>query len=215
MTRHWISCWSSIQRRTWIGAEREGDIIRQLIKDVPQVKVTEVAGKAATRDRLLQEFQSGDYDVMHYAGHAMFDANDPGRSGILCSGRIVLTGQDLAVIGNLPALVFFNACESARVRKAPSDGPQALEGLEKSVSFAEAFLRGGIANFVGTYWPVGDASAEAFAKTFYGGIVQGQAIGDALIAGRSEVQKLGSFDWADYIHYGDPDFRIKQGNGAE
>jgi hypothetical protein len=197
------------------GAKDEGDIIRQLIKDVPQVKVTEVAGKAATRDRLLREFQSGDYDVMHYAGHAKFDANDPGRSGIQCSGDTVLTGQDLAVIGNLPALVFFNACETARVRGAPSEGPQAVVRLQESVSFAEAFLRGGIANFVGTYWPVEDKGAKAFAKTFYGSIVQGQAIGDALIAGRSEVQKLGSFDWADYIHYGDPDFRIKQGNGGE
>jgi hypothetical protein len=190
------------------GAEREGGIVRQLVRDVPEVKVTEVAGKAATRDRLLQEFQSGAYDVIHYAGHAMFDSNDPGRSGILCSDS-VLSGQELAVIGNLPALVFFNACESGRVRKAPKEAPSALEGLQRSVSFAEAFLRGGIANFVGTYWPVGDASAEVFAKTFYGGIVKGQAVGDALIAGRSEVRKLGSFDWADYIHYGDPDFHIK------
>jgi hypothetical protein len=195
------------------GAEREGEIIRKLIKDVPEVKVTEVAGKAATRERLLQEFQSGAYDVIHYAGHAMFDANDPGHSGIRCSDQ-VLTGQDLAVVGNLPALVFFNACESARVRKAPKEVPSPMEQLQKSVSFAEAFLRGGIANFVGTYWPVGDASAEVFAKTFYGGIVQGQAIGDALIAGRSEVQKLGSFDWADYIHYGDPDFQIKAGEDS-
>jgi len=192
------------------GAEREGMIVRQLIKDVPQVKVTEVAGKAATRDRLLREFPSGAYDVIHYAGHAMFDASDPGRSGILCSDK-VLTGEDLAVVGNLPALVFFNACESGRVRKGPKSGPPEMGGLQKSVSFAEAFLRGGIANFIGTYWPVGDDSAEAFAKTFYGGIVQGQAIGDALIAGRRAVQQLGSFDWADYIHYGDPDFQIKQG----
>ena len=139
------------------GAEREGGIVRQLIKDVPAVKVTEVAGKAATRDRLLQEFQSGAYDVIHYAGHAMFDANEPGRSGILCSDK-VLTGEDLAVVGNLPALVFFNACESGRVRKAPKEAPPEMAGLQKSVSFAEAFLRGGIANFVGTYWPVGDAS---------------------------------------------------------
>ena len=122
------------------GAEREGVIVRQLIKDVPQVKVTEVAGKAATRERRLREFQSGAYDVIHYAGHAMFDADDPGRSGIQCSDK-VLTGEDLAVVGNLPALVFFNACESARVRKAPKAGPPEMGGLQKSVSFAEAFLR--------------------------------------------------------------------------
>jgi CHAT domain-containing protein len=82
--------------------------------------------------------------------------------------------------------------------------------LQESVSFAEAFLRGGIANFIGTYWPVRDDSAEAFAKTFYGNIVDGHAVADALIEGRKAVHELGRPDWADYIHYGDPDFRIKE-----
>ncbi len=193
------------------GAEREGEIIRRLIKDIPSVNITEIGGKAATRERLLREFQSGAYDVIHYAGHAGFDKNDVGKSGILCSDRKVLSGVDLATIGDLPALVFFNACESGRIRKAAKP----IKRLQESVSFAEAFLRGGIANFIGTYWPVGDESAEAFAKTFYGGIVSGQAIGDALIAGRRVVQKLRSVDWADYIHYGDPDFRIKEGIGEK
>ncbi len=90
-----------------------------------------------------------------------------------------------------------------------------MEQLQKSVSFAEAFLRGGIANFVGTYWPVGDAERRGFRQDLLRRHRPRPSIGDALIAGRSEVQKLGSFDWADYIHYGDPDFQVKQGNGAE
>ncbi|MCH5375980.1 MAG: CHAT domain-containing protein, partial [Planctomycetes bacterium] len=191
------------------GAEREGEIIRRLIQDLPTVRLTEIRGAAASRGRLLHEFQSGAYDVIHYAGHAGFNEADPGKSGILCAGSEVLSGEDLATVADLPALVFFNACESGRVRKASKP----IERLRESVSFAEAFLRGGIANFIGTYWPVGDESAEAFAKTFYGDIVRGRAVGDALIAGRRVVNKLGSFDWADYIHYGDPDFCIKEAGG--
>ena len=38
--------------------------------------------------------------------------------------------------------------------------------IERAVGLAEAFLRGGVANYVGTYWPVGDAAAEAFAQVF-------------------------------------------------
>jgi hypothetical protein len=193
------------------GAEREGEIIRRLIKDVPAVEIKEVHGKAATKDRLLGEFQSGAYDVIHYAGHAEFNRDAPGHSGILCSDHHVLSGADLAMIGDLPALVFFNACESGRVRKAA----RPIKRLQESVSFAEAFLRGGIANFIGTYWPVGDESAEAFAKTFYRDIVNGQAVGDALLAGRRAVRHIESYDWADYIHYGDPDFRIKEGTGSD
>jgi hypothetical protein len=191
------------------GAKREGEIIHELTQNVPSANVTAISGKAATKDRLLKEFQSGAYDIIHYAGHAGFDEDAPEKSGIRCSEGEVLTGGDLTAIGDLPALVFFNACQSARVRKAPKP----INELEKSVSFAEAFLRGGIANFICTYWPVGDESAEEFAKTFYQSIVDGQAVGDALLAGRQVVHDLGNYDWADYIHYGDPDFRIKEGNG--
>jgi hypothetical protein len=191
------------------GAECEGEIIRKMVQHVPNVKVTEVRGRAATRERLLREFRSGNYDVIHYAGHASFDASSPGRSGLLCADHRTLSGDDLMTLADLPVLVFFNACESGRVRKAP----KAVDRLRESVSFAEAFLRGGIANFIGTYWPVGDASAEAFAKEFYGEIVKGRAIGDALLAGRRIVEKTGSYDWATYIHYGDPDFRIKEAGG--
>ena len=187
------------------GAERECDIIQGLIDDLPSVNVHTIRGKAATRERLLQEFQSGNYDIVHYAGHAEFDKNDVSQSGILCSDEKTLSGADLAVMGDLPALVFFNACESGRVRSVPKTPKR----LQQSVSFAEAFLRGGIANFIGTYWPVGDESAEEFAKTFYRDVVNGSAIGDALKNGRGAVRETGSYDWADYIHYGDPDFRIK------
>ena len=70
-------------------------------------------------------------------------------------------------------------------------------------------MRYGVANFVGTYWPVGDASAATFARAFYALLLSGAPLGDALLAGRKAVQASGSVDWADYIHYGDPRFRIK------
>jgi CHAT domain-containing protein len=65
-------------------------------------------------------------------------------------------------------------------------------------------------NYVGTYWPVGDESAAAFARAFYSGLLDGQSIGAALIGGRAAVQKTESIDWADYIHYGDPRFTLKK-----
>jgi hypothetical protein len=35
-----------------------------------------------------------------------------GGAGLLCANEVVLTGTDLSGIGNLPSLVFFNACEA-------------------------------------------------------------------------------------------------------
>lgn len=54
---------------------------------------------------------------MHYAGHAFFDEDNPERSGILCHHHVVLSGADLADLAHLPLLVFFNTCESGRLRK--------------------------------------------------------------------------------------------------
>jgi CHAT domain-containing protein len=125
-----------------------------------------------------------------------------------------LTGAELAELGNLPSLVFFNACESARVRKRVTRESANVthdlkERIERSVGVAEAFLRGGVANYIGTYWPVGDAGAKAFADAFYSALVAGETLAEAIGKGRAEVDALKSQDWADYIFYGSPDFRVK------
>jgi hypothetical protein len=191
-------------------AQREGDIVRKLFGAHPSVKVHELRGKDGTKERLRAEFQSGRYDVIHYAGHARFDRANPARSGIICHGGEILSGMDLAGMGGLPSLVFFNACEAGQLR-----GPAEREDLpatliEKSSGLAEAFLRGGVANYLGTYWPVEDASAARFADAFYGRLVKGESIGQALSAGRKAVMALPSVDWADYIHYGSYEFALKR-----
>ncbi len=171
-----------------------------------------------TRSRLHEELRSGDYDVVHYAGHAFFDPVQRSRSGVLCSDNQVLSGEDLAGIGNLPALMVFNACEAGRVRgvaRSAAGMMEARSGSERvlrNVSLSEAFLRGGVANYIGTYWPVGDAPAEKFAVAFYGELIKGAAIGDALNQGRKAVHAIPSVDWADYMHYGDLNFRLKLEN---
>ncbi len=44
----------------------------------------------------------------------------------------------------------------------------------------------------------------------YGALLNGEAIGTAVSSGRQAVRhKAKSFDWADYIHYGNPDFVLK------
>ena len=189
------------------GAEREGQILRAALEGFPQATITERRGADASRDRLLDDLQSGAFDVLHYAGHAFFDPTEAGHGGIICAGQQVLRGSDLAALGNLPALAFFNACESGRVRNAA--GARNENSLEASVGLAEAFLRGGIGSFVGTYWPVDDRVAVEFAARFYGTLLQNGNMGVAVIEGRRAVERTASPDWADYLHYGDPSFQLK------
>lgn len=197
------------------GAEAEGKRIRELFGAHASIKISELHGAEATRPALMTKIKSGDYEVIHYAGHAFFDEKNPASSGLVCHGKQVLSGSDLAILGNLPALVFFNACEAGRIRKAPDRGRRELDierRADRAVGLAEAFLRGGVANYLGTYWPVGDAAAMAFAEIFYSELLNKKTIGAALLAGRRKVQDdVGSVDWADYIHYGSHDFVLKHG----
>jgi len=187
------------------GAQQEGERLLRVL-DGTGVDVTVLRGSEATRARLLEEFRSGRHDVIHYAGHAYFDPASPASSGILCAGGRVLSGSDLASLEALPALVCFNACESGRLRQAS----QVQRALGRSTGFAEAFLRGGVANFLGTWWPVSDAAAARFATVFYQQLMQGTAVGPALNAARNAVRRIGSGDWANYLHYGALDFQLKR-----
>ncbi|MEZ5784986.1 MAG: CHAT domain-containing protein [Xanthobacteraceae bacterium] len=201
------------------GAEAEGDRIEQMMKDFPTVSVYPMRNQKARRHEIARCLASGQFDVLHYAGHAFFDPVNPSRSGILCAGREVLSGADLSNLASLPSLAFFNACEAGRLRGGSSAARinptmSTEERVRRGASFAEAFLRGGIANYLGTYWPVGDAAAKTFAETFYKQLLAGETLGAALKAGRHAILDARSPDWADYVLYGDPDFVLKQRPGG-
>jgi pimeloyl-ACP methyl ester carboxylesterase len=201
------------------GAEEEGHRVEEIVSRVNSARLTKIEGAEATKDRLQALFQSGDFDVVHYAGHAFFDPEVRHRSGILCAGgQEVLSGMDLAGLVSLPALVVCNACQSGQIRGAGAAKPRVRRKpttrteIGRNVSFAESFLRGGIANYVGTHWSVGDAAAKDFAQTLYTRLADGDSMNTAVTQARQVVrQKASSKDWADYIHYGDPDFVLKAG----
>lgn len=188
------------------GAREEGRAIERALTG-DGIRITHLRGSEVTRARLLDEFASEAWDVIHYAGHAFFDPGAPGASGIYCAGARVLSGDDLASLGTLPALMCFNACESGRLRKA-SPAPR-LRALRRGTGLAEAFLLGGVANFIGTWWPVGDEAAASFAGALYGGLARGDNLGTSMRAARAAVQALDSGDWANYLLYGSEDFRLR------
>jgi pimeloyl-ACP methyl ester carboxylesterase len=202
------------------GAEEEGEALFEVLQKIGSaVECKRLVEKEATHAALLSEFQSGKYDLIHYAGHAQFEWNRPEETGILCADGKILSGLDLQQLQHLPAVVIVNACESARVRRRGSrrtnrsEPPLMREMLMKNVAFAEAFLRGGVANYLGTYWPVGDTAAKLFADAFYRAILDYETMGQAVLKGRQQIHGKKENDWANYIHFGDADFRLKAMEG--
>jgi CHAT domain-containing protein len=197
------------------GAEAEGNRLRTLLSGQPGYRLKEIRGHEATRPALLSAFSSGEFDIIHYAGHAEFNESAPERSGLVCANGVRLTGADLAGLGNLPTLVFFNACEAGRIRgkvttKKTIPLKSRLQHIPKGVGLAEAFMRGGVANFISTYWPVGDAAAETFAASFYSDLILGKALGETVRNGRILLKDQKFADWANYTFYGNADFVLKE-----
>jgi CHAT domain-containing protein len=195
------------------GAAAEGAALQEMLRD-RATPLDVLQGREATRSRVLALLGAGTYDVLHFAGHAYFDAAAPGNGGLVCAGKEVLRGADLASLGALPSLIFCNACEAARVRKRQQRPPRARAatgpaGARRSMTgIAEAFLSGGVANFLGTHWPVGDEAAAAFSRTLYETLLRGETLGAAVLGARRRVAGIPSIDWADYVHYGNAEFRL-------
>jgi hypothetical protein len=190
------------------GAQNEGEQLTALFR-ANRGEVVTLKGADASRANVLTELGSGTYDLLHYAGHADFVELKPEESGlILKDGR--LTAADLLEIGKVPQMIFLNACESGRIRGlvgVAADGKPAR--FVGQVSLAESFLLNGIANFIGTYWPVNDAAALKFAGTFYSGLLSGKSLSSAMREARQATKTVSQRDWANYIHFGDPLYRVR------
>jgi pimeloyl-ACP methyl ester carboxylesterase len=161
--------------------------------------------KATTLDVLLKINDQPPFDVLHYAGHCVFDEKNPLRSGLLFSGDDRLTAADLDRVDRTPKFIFANACESGIMPSRPD-----LSSPELPAVFAEAFFKKGVANFICTAWPVADAPASAFAEVLYknllGDGVQIVPMYEALRKARREI--AATTTWGAYQHYGDPYFRL-------
>lgn len=196
------------------GAEAEGNRILKLTsKWNTLMQVTPLHGSEATPEEILGRLKDNNFDVLHYAGHAGFVADNPSQSGLLCAGSRILSGKSLEPLGaQLPPLIILNACESGRVRKVVKE-----EVSLAPASAAEAILNAGIMCFIATYWPVSDAGADIFADQFYEKILSclepsgdPSTIGEAVLAARTALSAAGENDWGNYMLYGDPGFVLKK-----
>lgn len=145
------------------------------------------------------------FDVIHYAGHGIFDKEHPNRSGWLFRNNCTLSAREIFRTRQVPRLVFANACFSA-VTNGNQD-PTAIESNRKLAGMAEAFFERGVQNYIGTGWPVVDGTATTFAEIFYKRALSGALLSDALADARNEIFDQGS-TWGAYQHYGQSTSRL-------
>jgi CHAT domain-containing protein len=145
-----------------------------------------------------------DYDIVHYAGHAKYDAQNPSESGwLLSDGTLKLA--EIAAMGGfqpMPALVFSNACQSGR-----TDGWRFNDQEQVVFGLANAFLLSGVQHYIGTFCETVDEPSSHFTIRFYTAIAEGKTIGSSLREARQSPIGAGekeTLTWANYMLYGDP-----------
>jgi hypothetical protein len=215
------------------GAEEEGVEVADIFETfnevwadstVSRVEVVRLFGPSeATRTEVLRHLLLRSYDVLHYAGHCMYDEGNPARQGWvfgLGDPPDLLSPHELNRIDRIPKFVFSNACESGIT---PDRSEERSVGL--APGFAEAFFQRGVANFVCTAWPVDDGAARTLALTLYSHLLglkedpdrPGRYVQDRPRPMWEAMQeaRLAIFDsvggartWGAYQHYGDPYFRL-------
>jgi hypothetical protein len=159
-------------------------------------------GKEATFDAVLERLLAGPYDIIHYAGHVVPDADKNEFALRLHGGRLFPAGSIKNHVQGAP-LVFLNSCWSGRSRGLAEPG-----GM---VGLTDAFLGAGAQAVIGSLFPAPDIGARAFAESFYSSVLEGRPVGEAMRLARKAV--LGAAGcgpaWACFVLYGDPCLRVE------
>jgi CHAT domain-containing protein len=173
------------------------------------VDVVTLIGPEATGKALNDALRSGEYDVVHYAGHAVFATDDPEMSGLLLHGEELFHAEKIQRLVEGQPLVFLNACETGRTANEVDAGQTTYIG-EPATGLAAAFLYGGALGCIGSLWPVYDEAASRFAIDFYHKLVDGALVGEAVRLAREAVHRdfPDQVTWAAYSLNGDPTFRL-------
>jgi CheY-like chemotaxis protein len=185
-------------------ATEEAEHLCSLLDACSNLEATVLGGKRLRKLELLQALS--ECDLVHYAGHARFDAAQPSRSGWVLHNA-VLTASELSRVAHPPLLVFANACQAGAT--TPWQANAIYEG--QAFGIGSAFLLAGTQNYIGTFCVIHDAHSTDFAADFYRQLLQGQQLGEALAVARHKARQMADRSgllWASYLHYGNPTFRL-------
>jgi CHAT domain-containing protein len=188
------------------------DVTRQIRHDPDSRKST---GQSDIDARsIMGAALTGDYRILHLAGHGIYDPDDPTRSGMVIGDHrkrgefVLLSPAEVAQMRCMPELVFINCCHLGRIESTP----QHL----LAANLATEFIKNGVKAVVAAGWAVDDNPALCFAGTFYEQMFQGRNFGDAVMKARKVTydRYRDSNTWAAYQCYGDPGFSLMMDTGV-
>jgi CHAT domain-containing protein/pimeloyl-ACP methyl ester carboxylesterase len=166
---------------------------------------------------ILKALHTGDYRVLHLAGHGVYQyqpdpTSDLKVSGMVLGNGIFLTPVEIGQMRRVPELAFVNCCHLARMDFMEA-GIQTAVSANRSklaASLAEELIEIGVRAVVAAGWAINDAAAQVFAQACYNALLRGYSFGKAVLMARRETwsQYPDSNTWGAYQCYGDPDYKL-------
>jgi CHAT domain-containing protein len=156
---------------------------------------------------IIRKLFANEYRILHLAGHGIFTAGCPERTGMVLTDGIYLSPLEFEQLRNLPELVFINCCHLGvfnNGRRVHTKDPGAL-----AASVAQTLIQKVVKAVIAAGWAVDDSAAVAFATKFYSCLLEGRKFGEAVKQARQEAYRASATNtWGAYQCYGNPDFSL-------
>jgi len=168
---------------------------------------TAVIGKSS--DEVVRSLFSDNYKIIHLAGHGVFDAEAPRKSGMVIGKDIFLTTFDIAQMSVVPELVFVNCCHLGKVNAVDEKFFQ--DRYKLAANIGTELIEMGVKAVIAAGWAVSDEAASEFAEIFYSRMFAGYGFGDAVKDARTWIYDkyhLSNNTWGAYQCYGDPFYKL-------
>lgn len=195
--------------RSLLDAKKEAEyIVNMLNKNM--IKVDPLIGEEANLSEFTELLRKNRYQIIHFAGHAIFNGNNPELSSLIFreSGEIKnLYGNMIPLDINLDnnPLFILSACETGLVTTKIGDE---VYGLTRGI------VEAGCTNTILTGWVVLDDSTREFFQVFYNKLLDQKPISEALRNARDFIYEKYTQEstksnhsiirWGAFRHYGKP-----------
>lgn len=142
----------------------------------------------------------GQYEVVHFAGHAIFNNEEPMASGLVLNDGSILSAAAIlegsALRTRMGKLLVLSACQT---------GVNAVTQGGEILGLARALMYAGMPNLVLSLWEVADRSTASLMEDFHalwqgGKISVAQALRQAQMHAIDKKQPVHA--WAPFIHFG-------------
>ena len=156
-------------------------------------------------EKALKDRDLSNYDIVHFAVHAIADEGHPDRSAVLLAPGAanedgLLQAREIEGLDLSNRVVILSACQTATGAVLSGEGV---------LSLARAFFSAGATTVIGSRWPIRDDDAAALFESFYRSLGQGATLSDALKRAKADAitARRPAAAWASLVLLGDGEFR--------